>query len=147
MILVVGGSLGARSINCMMMDGLGLFPQSQVQVIWQTGRLMQQQAREAVASAHVEQWVKVHPFISRMDMAYAAADLVISRAGAIAISELTLVAKPVILVPSPNVAEDQALALVKDPERCASMKQAISKMAVKQAANLIVDQIEQLIKK
>ena len=175
-ILVVGGSLGARSINCMMLDGLGLFPQSQVQVIWQTGRLMQQQAREAVASAHVEQWVKVHPFISRMDMAYAAADLVISRAGAIAISELTLVAKPVILVPSPNVAEDhqtknakalesrgaallvpdakchdealpQALALVKDPERCASMKQAISKMAVKQAANLIVDQIEQLIKK
>ena len=138
--------------------------------------VMQQQAREAVASAHVEQWVKVHPFISRMDMAYAAADLVISRAGAIAISELTLVAKPVILVPSPNVAEDhqtknakalesrgaallvpdakchdealpQALALVKDPERCASMKQAISKMAVKQAANLIVDQIEQLIKK
>jgi UDP-N-acetylglucosamine--N-acetylmuramyl-(pentapeptide) pyrophosphoryl-undecaprenol N-acetylglucosamine transferase len=127
-ILVVGGSLGARSINCMMMDGLGLFPQSQVQVIWQTGRLMQQQAREAVASAHVEQWVKVHPFISRMDMAYAAADLVISRAGAIAISELTLVAKPVILVPSPNVAEDhqthnamalvnrQAAVLVRDAE-------------------------------
>ena len=77
---------------------------------------MYEEAKRAVEQAGVGQWVKVHQFISRMDQAYAAADIVISRAGAIAISELCLVGKPVVLIPSPNVAEDHqtknALALV-----------------------------------
>jgi UDP-N-acetylglucosamine--N-acetylmuramyl-(pentapeptide) pyrophosphoryl-undecaprenol N-acetylglucosamine transferase len=116
-LLVVGGSLGARSINRMMLENLALIKESDIQVIWQTGRWMHEQALQAVQAAAVEPWVKVHQFITRMDLAYAAADVVVSRAGAIAISELCLVGKPVILVPSPNVAEDHqthnAMALVR----------------------------------
>lgn len=115
-VLVVGGSLGARSINRMVLDNLGFFEQNGIQLIWQTGSGMYAQAAEAVAAAGLRQRVKVHQFISRMDLAYTAADAVVSRAGAIAISELCLVGKPAVLIPSPNVAEDHqtknALALV-----------------------------------
>ena len=115
-LLSVGGSLGARTINQMVLNHLHFFREKQIQILWQTGRWMYDEAVRAVENAGVGEWVKVHQFISRMDMAYAAADVVISRAGAIAISELCLVGKPVVLVPSPNVAEDHqtknALALV-----------------------------------
>ena len=173
-LLSVGGSLGARSINEMIISHLHFFREKRIQLLWQTGRWMYDQAVTAVERAQVGQWVKVHQFISRMDMAYAAADIVVSRAGAIAISELCLVGKPVVLIPSPNVAEDhqtknalalvdrgaavmvkdadcnsQGLAAVKElfdaPERQATMCTAIAKMAVRNAANKIVDQIDDLV--
>ena len=173
-ILSVGGSLGARSINRMVMDNLQLFAQQRVQIIFQTGSAMHDEARQAVERAGLGQWVKVHPFISRMDLAYAAADLVISRAGALAISELCLLGKPALLIPSPNVAEDhqtrnakaladkgaaimltdvechdqglpQAFDLLHNPERCASMSQAIRTLAAPHAADRIVDEIDAIL--
>ena len=174
-LLSVGGSLGARSINNMLLTHLDFFRENDIQVIWQTGRWMYDDAVRAVEQAGVGQWVKVHQFISRMDMAYTAADIIVSRAGAIAISELCLVGKPVVLIPSPNVAEDhqtknalalsdrgaavmvrdadcgqQGLGVVKglfeNPRQQAAMRDAIAKMAVRGAADKIVDQIERLTK-
>lgn len=173
-LLSVGGSLGARSINQMIISHLHFFKENRIQLVWQTGRWMYEEAVSAVKRANVEDWVKVHQFISRMDMAYAAADVVISRAGAIAISELCIVGKPVVLIPSPNVAEDHqtknALALVdrgaavmvRDVECDAlclpqvqelfenaahreAMSVAIKKMAVYGAADKIVDQIDKIV--
>lgn len=111
-VLVVGGSLGARTINqsiATYLDTLG-----DAQLIWQTGQAF---AAQADLLAQDNEAVKVLPFIAKMDLAYAAADLVVSRAGASTISELCLIGKPAILVPSPNVAEDHqtknALSLVE----------------------------------
>jgi UDP-N-acetylglucosamine--N-acetylmuramyl-(pentapeptide) pyrophosphoryl-undecaprenol N-acetylglucosamine transferase len=175
-LLSVGGSLGARSINEMIIHHLDFFGENKIQILWQTGRWMYEEAMAAVEKAKVGQWVKVHQFITRMDMAYAAADMVVSRAGAIAISELCIVGKPVILIPSPNVAEDHqtknAMALVnkgaavmvrdadcdaqgltevknlfETPERHQAMSAAIAKMAVHGAADKIVDEIEKLMAK
>ncbi|MBO7318052.1 MAG: undecaprenyldiphospho-muramoylpentapeptide beta-N-acetylglucosaminyltransferase, partial [Bacteroidales bacterium] len=103
-ILVVGGSLGARTINESIAQHLDAIKESGVQFIWQTGKLYDAQAQDQLRANPCPN-VKQMPFISRMDMAYKAADLVISRAGASSISELCLLEKPVILVPSPNVAE------------------------------------------
>ncbi len=173
-LLSVGGSLGARSINQMIINHLHFFRENRIQLIWQTGRWMYDEAVAAVERAQVSQWVKVHQFISRMDLAYAAADIVVSRAGAIAISELCLVGKPVVLIPSPNVAEDhqtknalalvdrgaavmvrdadcnsQGLSVVRElfeaPDRQSAMRDAIQKMAVRNAAEKIVDQISFLV--
>ena len=116
-ILVVGGSLGARTINRSVQAGLeNLAATPDVQVIWQTGRYYYENVSSCLkAYPNIPIWCS--DFISRMDYAYAAADLVVSRAGASSISELCLLGKPVILVPSPNVAEDHqtknALALVR----------------------------------
>lgn len=174
-VLVVGGSLGARSINQMMTVNLPALRGKEVQYIWQTGRWGYEQAVEAVEREGAADTVKVHQFIQRMDLAYAAADVVISRAGAIAISELCLVGKPVVLIPSPNVAEDHqtknAMALVDkgaalmvadaecgskcipivesllaDKGRMAAMSSAIKGMAVRGAADKIVDEIEKIVK-
>lgn len=174
-ILSVGGSLGARTINETICANLQYFKEKDIQLIWQTGKWFYQQAVEAVKNASADN-VKVCEFISQMDSAYAAADIIISRAGAISISELCLVGKPVILIPSPNVAEDHqtknALALVNngaammvrdaeamttlcptleslvgDTEKQAAMSEAILKMGVRSAADKIVDQIEKIIKK
>lgn len=173
-ILSVGGSLGARSINRMVADNLQLFAQQRVQIIFQTGRAMYAEIQQTVDRAGAGQWVKVHQFISRMDLAYAAADLVISRAGALAISELCLLGKPALLIPSPNVAEDhqtrnakaladkgaaimltdadchdqglpQAFDLLHSTERCASMGQAIRTLAAPHAADRIVDEIDAIL--
>ena len=173
-ILSVGGSLGARSINQMIINHLHFFRENRVQIVWQTGRWMYDEACRAVEQAGVAEWVKVHQFISRMDLAYSAADVVISRAGAIAISELCIVGKPVLLIPSPNVAEDhqtknalalvdrgaalmvrdadcdnQALPRIKElldsPDRQAMMREAIRKMAVRGAADKIVDEIAKVV--
>lgn len=115
-ILILGGSLGARTINQCLMASLGKIKQSDVQFIWQTGKIYYEQAMEAVKAVGELPMLYVTDFISNMEHAYCAADLVISRAGAGSISEFCLLAKPVILVPSPNVAEDHqtknALALV-----------------------------------
>lgn len=115
-ILLVGGSLGARTLNQCVMGGLDTIRQSGIQFIWQTGKFYIDEARAAVAQAGELPMLHVTDFIGDMAAAYRAADLVISRAGAGSISEFCLLQKPVILVPSPNVAEDHqtknALALV-----------------------------------
>ena len=104
-ILVIGGSLGARTINQSIEKSIPLFEENNIQVLWQTGKLYEENAKKAVADSGTKH---AHPtaFIYDMDKAYAAADIVISRAGALSISELCLVSKPCILVPSPNVSED-----------------------------------------
>ncbi len=101
-LLILGGSLGARTINETVAANLDMIP-SHIQVIWQTGKNYFEQVTQKVGNKNN---VKVFEFIQRMDLAYAAADLVISRAGAGTISELSTVGKPCILIPSPNVSED-----------------------------------------
>jgi UDP-N-acetylglucosamine--N-acetylmuramyl-(pentapeptide) pyrophosphoryl-undecaprenol N-acetylglucosamine transferase len=112
-ILVIGGSLGARTINESIDESLEIFKNENVQVLWQTGKWYIGKARKK-ESQYAN--IRVFDFIYQMDLAYAVADVVISRAGALSISELSIVGKPVILVPSPNVAEDHqtknAMALV-----------------------------------
>ncbi len=104
-LLVVGGSLGALTINQSVHAALELFSSKGIQLIWQTGSYYYDSALKAVAEYQNNRF-QVYKFIERMDLAYAAADVIVSRAGAIAVSELCLVRKPVILIPSPNVAED-----------------------------------------
>lgn len=172
-VLIIGGSLGARTINNCVMQGLEKIKQSGVQFIWQTGKIYIDEARAAVARAGEMPMLCVTDFISDMSAAYRAADLIISRAGAGSISELCLLAKPVILVPSPNVAEDHqtknALALVnkkaalyvKDAEAgeklldtaIGTVQQAgtlnelstnIAKLAFKDSANIIAREVYKL---
>ena len=104
-VLVVGGSLGAKTINESINNNLGEFKKNKLNLIWQTGVSYENQAKESVKNLN-ESGVQSYKFIKEMDLAYAVADVIVSRAGAIAISELCFVGKPVILVPSPNVAED-----------------------------------------
>lgn len=115
-LLVIGGSLGARTLNQSMSAHIDLLIQSGIQVIWQAGKFYIDQLR-ASTGASLTQDIILTDFVSRMDYAYSIADLVVSRAGASSISELCLLGKPSILVPSPNVAEDHqthnAMALVK----------------------------------
>lgn len=130
-IVVIGGSLGARTLNVALAKGYDLLKNSPVNVIWQCGKYYELQYKncETAALEHV----KLMGFIDRMDLLYAAADVVVSRAGALTISELCLVGKPAVLVPSPNVAEDHqtknALALVeKGAARLVSDADAVDKM-------------------
>ncbi|MGC9344018.1 MAG: undecaprenyldiphospho-muramoylpentapeptide beta-N-acetylglucosaminyltransferase [Bacteroidales bacterium] len=114
-ILVIGGSLGAGTINNSIYKGLALLGK-EIQLIWQTGKYYYEKLQEKTQDVTGSN-IKLFPFIKEMDLAFAAADVIISRAGAGTISELALVGKPVILVPSPNVAEDHqtknAMSLVK----------------------------------
>ena len=121
-LLIIGGSLGARTINQSIIAHLDKLLQSNIQIIWQTGKNYFADCKKAVNeytsnSSNIESKLIVTDFVSQMPLAYALADLVISRAGASSISELCLLGKPSILVPSPNVAEDHqthnAMALVK----------------------------------
>jgi UDP-N-acetylglucosamine--N-acetylmuramyl-(pentapeptide) pyrophosphoryl-undecaprenol N-acetylglucosamine transferase len=104
-ILVLGGSLGAGSINNSLSENINILRDSDCQWLWQTGKYYFENVKALVSLSFSEN-ISVHGFINRMDYAYAAADLIISRSGAGTISELCLVGKPVILIPSPNVAED-----------------------------------------
>ncbi|MBK7384899.1 MAG: undecaprenyldiphospho-muramoylpentapeptide beta-N-acetylglucosaminyltransferase [Flavobacteriales bacterium] len=104
-LLITGGSLGARGINRGVEAALGTWKDAGLQVVWQTGTPFVDQARAAVNALGYSD-CKVHEFVDRMDLAYAVADLVVARAGAISVSELCLVAKPAILVPLPTAAED-----------------------------------------
>jgi UDP-N-acetylglucosamine--N-acetylmuramyl-(pentapeptide) pyrophosphoryl-undecaprenol N-acetylglucosamine transferase len=137
-VLVVGGSLGARTINESIGTGLQQLTQNNLQIIWQTGKPYFEKAQQ---QAEVFNNVKVFDFIKNMDEAYDVADIIISRAGAIAISELCLIGKPVVLVPSPNVAEDHqtknALALVD--KHAAVMVKDID------ARNVLIDELLKLI--
>ena len=116
-IMVTGGSLGARTLNNSVLAALDKIIAADVQLIWQTGKFYYKSIMEQVGQNHHPN-LRIMEFVNRMDLAYAAADVLISRAGAGTIAELCVVKKPVILVPSPNVAEDHqtknALALVHD---------------------------------
>jgi UDP-N-acetylglucosamine--N-acetylmuramyl-(pentapeptide) pyrophosphoryl-undecaprenol N-acetylglucosamine transferase len=116
-ILVTGGSLGARTLNNSIMAGLDKIIAADVQIIWQTGKFYHKGIIEKLGENYHPN-IKIVEFLNRMDLAYAAADIIISRAGAGTIAELCVIKKPVILVPSPNVAEDHqtknALALVQE---------------------------------
>ncbi len=116
-VLITGGSLGARTLNNSILAGIEKLVAADVQVIWQTGKFYYKTIVEQLGTnRHPD--VCVVEFLNRMDLAYAAADVIISRAGAGTIAELCVIKKPVILVPSPNVAEDHqtknALALVEE---------------------------------
>ena len=131
-ILLVGGSLGARTINESVLQHLDLIKNGDVQFIWQTGKFYSAEIAERLKGHEMPQ-LKVLDFISDMAAAYKAADLVISRAGASSVSEFCLLGKPVILVPSPNVAEDHqtknALALVhRDAALCVKDVEAKEKL-------------------
>jgi len=149
-VLIIGGSLGARTMNESVLRNLKTIEQSKVQFIWQTGSYYKEKIQEELAEKGKPDNLYVTDFISRMDQAYKAADLVISRAGASSISELCLLGKPSILVPSPNVAEDHqtcnAMALVKkdaammvrDAEACEKLiPLALSTVADKKRLNTL----------
>jgi UDP-N-acetylglucosamine--N-acetylmuramyl-(pentapeptide) pyrophosphoryl-undecaprenol N-acetylglucosamine transferase len=114
-VLIIGGSLGARTINMSILNEIEKLPEN-MQILWQTGKLYFNEILDN-PNINKNENVQIMPFIKRMDLAYSAADIIVSRAGAGTISELALVGKPVILIPSPNVAEDHqtknAIALVE----------------------------------
>lgn len=116
-LLVLGGSLGAKSINQLISSNLSFFQENEVQILWQCGKFYYDEYKEKQT-----EMVQVHPFIENMNDAYAVADVIISRAGASSVSELCVVGKPVIFVPSPNVAEDHQ---TKNAQAIADEKAAI----------------------
>ena len=143
-ILVVGGSLGTRMLNEMMKHWISqLDGECPVQVIWQTGKYYEREMQQFLAE-HPTTNIWQGAFIDRMDYAYAAADLVISRSGAGTVSELCLVAKPVLFVPSPNVAEDHqtanARALVKEGAAAMVADRDCLEQAVGEAMKLLADE-------
>jgi len=174
-ILVLGGSLGAGSINKSLSDNISKLRDSDCQWLWQTGKFYFENIKTLVSSSSGTN-ISVHGFINRMDYAYAAADIIVSRAGAGTISELCLVGKPAILIPSPNVAEDhqtrnaealssndaallisddlavkilieEAIKLISDKERRKRYSENILKMADRDADVRIAEEILKLTRK
>lgn len=172
-LLIVGGSLGARTINQSVSGALDLIAKEDIQVIWQTGKLYIEAAHRDAFGFEGKDLI-VTDFVSRMDYAYSIADLVISRAGASSISELCLLAKPVILVPSPNVAEDhqtknamalvnknaavmirdveakdqlipKALEMIQDEQLLKELSENIAKLGEKNSADRIADEVFKII--
>lgn len=170
-VLILGGSLGARRINKLIETYLRKFREENVQLIWQIGKLYYEDYKK-----HESPNVRTKEFINRMDLAYAAADIIISRAGAGSVSELCIVGKPVLFIPSPNVAEnhqaknamavtahDAALmitedelterfepcffSLLQDEKRMRKFSENIKKLALPNATSAIVDEVEKLIQK
>ena len=175
-ILILGGSLGARTINHCLMENLDKVKSSGIQFIWQTGKIYIEEAKAAIAKAGELPMLHVTDFISDMTTAYCAADLVISRAGAGSISEFCLLQKPVILVPSPNVAEDhqtknalalvnknaalyvkdmeakellldKAIEVVKQPDLLKNLSKNITELAFTDSANIIAKEVIKLAEK
>ncbi len=173
-VLIIGGSLGARTLNESVMANLELIRTNDVQVIWQTGKIYYDEIMQRLGN-NLPENLRVMMFVSEMDLAYAVADVVVSRAGAGTISELCLLGKPSVLVPSPNVAEDhqtknamalvenQAALLIKDADskeqllketyrllgdkqRMKSLSENIRKLGRPYAARDIVDVIMEVIK-
>lgn len=174
-ILLVGGSLGAKTINDSILHHLDLVDQKDIQFIWQTGKYYNKQITEELKGKLPSNLI-VTDFISDMGAAYTAADLVISRAGASSISEFCLIGKPVILVPSPNVAEDhqtknamalvnkqaaiyvkdsdapdclleQAIKLIKDDDKLKNLSENILKLALPDSADIIAKEVIKMIRK
>ena len=173
-ILILGGSLGARTLNDSLILNIQKLVDAQIQVLWQCGKFYHAEMQEKLAQIEDRGLVKLHEFLREMDLAYAVADVVISRAGALSVSELSIAGKPTIFVPSPNVAEDhqtknaqamvendaavlvkdtearevlidRAIELLKDEEKKAQLSSSIKAMAKPNAANEIVDEIVKLI--
>lgn len=171
-LLVLGGSLGAKAINELVESHLEYFKDNNIQIIWQCGKLYQE--RFEIYNSNED--VQVHTFLNRMDLAYAAADFIISRAGASSVSELCIVGKPVVFIPSPYVAEDhqtknaqaivnenaavlvtqnyvtsqfktQFSSLLNSEELQQKLSENIKKLALVNATKDIVDEIEKLLKK
>ncbi len=174
-ILIVGGSLGALTINESIYKGLNKFVEQEIQIIWQTGKGYYTKA-EPIKQEYKSKGIVVTDFITRMDLAYSIADIVISRAGASTVSELGLIHKPAIFVPSPNVAEDHqtknamaliqkdaammiedikarqelvdaAIELIKDEFRMNVYQKNIASMGIKNSADTIAEEVFKLIKK
>ena len=174
-LLIIGGSLGARTINQSIIDHIKELIESGIQVIWQTGKNYFVDCKKSL-EAMPHDTIICTDFVSQMPLAYALADLVISRAGASSISELCLLGKPSILVPSPNVAEDHqthnamalvkkdaavlvkdidaqdvlitnALTLIQDNDKLASLHKNILTLALPDSARLIADEVMKLAKK
>jgi UDP-N-acetylglucosamine--N-acetylmuramyl-(pentapeptide) pyrophosphoryl-undecaprenol N-acetylglucosamine transferase len=139
-VLVLGGSLGAGSINNCLSENINILRESECQWLWQTGKYYFENVKGLVSKSFSEN-ISVHGFINRMDYAYAAADIIISRAGAGTISELCLVGKPVILIPSPNVAEDHQ---TRNAEAL-SKNEAALLISDKNAVKTLVDETIKLI--
>ncbi|MFN8276386.1 MAG: undecaprenyldiphospho-muramoylpentapeptide beta-N-acetylglucosaminyltransferase [Chitinophagales bacterium] len=139
-IFVSGGSLGARTLNESVHCNLETLSQQGVQVIWQTGKSWNQPVTDTPG-------IKQLPFIEQMEMAYAAADVIIARAGALTIAELQIIGKPVILVPSPNVTDDHqthnAMALVKQHAALLIKDSDARAMLIPAALNLLKDEEQQ----
>ncbi|MBE7648189.1 undecaprenyldiphospho-muramoylpentapeptide beta-N-acetylglucosaminyltransferase [Tenacibaculum finnmarkense] len=168
-ILILGGSLGARKINELIEANLDFFKAQNVQLIWQCGKLYIDDYKRYNNLENVQ----VHAFLNKMDLAYAAADFIISRAGASSVSELCIVGKPTVFIPSPNVAEDHQTKnakaivdkngailvvekeltefskvleiLLKDTKKQADLSRNMKKLALPKATRDIVNQIEKLI--
>ncbi len=174
-VLVIGGSLGARTLNLAMAAGLARLVEAGYQVIWQTGKPYFAEAT-AKATPYIGRGVRVFDFIKRMDLAFGLATVVVSRAGALAISELSLTGHPSILVPSPNVAEDhqsknaqalekrgaalcvkdseageklidQLLALLADEKQQASLRKNLLPLGKPRATSAIVNEVLALVRK
>jgi UDP-N-acetylglucosamine--N-acetylmuramyl-(pentapeptide) pyrophosphoryl-undecaprenol N-acetylglucosamine transferase len=172
-ILVIGGSLGAKTLNESVLHAIPLIEKKNVQVLWQSGKSSFQSMKAEMNRLQPTQ-VYLHEFIFEMDLAYAAAEIIVSRAGAIAVSELCLVNKPVILVPSPNVAEDHqtknamalvnknaavlvrdvdaktslfdtAFVLLNDNQKQKKLSEAIATLGISNATKMIVDEVEKII--
>ena len=148
-VLVIGGSQGAQKINDAIADKLDEIVGNNRQLIWQTGKFSFDMAKEAVEEMSKKDSVKVVEFISRMDLAYAAADLIISRAGAIAIAEIVAVNRPAIFVPLPSAAEDHqtknALALVQGNAALMVPEQELKEKLVPEITNLMQYESNRLV--
>ena len=169
-VLILGGSLGARRMNQLIEEQLDFFKNQNVQLIWQCGKIYIDEYQHYSQKENVQ----VHQFLNRMDLAYAAADIIISRAGASSVSELCIVGKPTIFIPSPNVAEDHQTknakaivdkhgailikeseldtfsivfeTLMKDKGKQQSLSENIHELALPNATSHIVNQIEKILK-
>lgn len=173
-LFIMGGSLGARTINQALLAGIETLANKPIEVIWQTGKYYFEDIKKEVSPKNYTN-IRVMDFVSRMDLAYNAADLVVSRAGALSLSELCLVGKPSLLVPSPNVAEDHqtknaqalvsagasemvrdvdaknslidsALALLDNKEQLSKLGANAKKLAKPDATATIVDEVLKLVK-
>ena len=168
-VLVLGGSLGARKINELIEKNISFFNEHNVQLLWQCGKLYYDEYKKYAQKENVQ----IHAFINKMDLAYAAADIIISRAGASSVSELCIVGKPSIFIPSPNVAEDHQTknaksiadkhgaillkeneletfpivfeTLLKDKGKQESLRQNIKELALPNATFKIINQVEKLL--
>ncbi|MEW7277149.1 undecaprenyldiphospho-muramoylpentapeptide beta-N-acetylglucosaminyltransferase [Aquimarina sp. 2201CG1-2-11] len=170
-LLIIGGSLGARRINQLIQNELDFFKEKGMQLIWQCGQLYYEDYKQ-----YDQNEVQVHQFLDTMDLAYAAADIIISRAGASSVSELCIVAKPTLFIPSPNVAEDHQTKnakavvdkggalmlkegvleerfqqvfseLLESEEMQKNLSVSIKKLGLPNATSAIVDEIEDLLEK
>lgn len=173
-ILVLGGSLGARTLNQAVLHDMKKLEESGYQVLWQSGKFYFKEMHAKLEDSSLKH-IHLREFIREMDLAYAVADVIVSRAGALSVSELSLVGKPVIFIPSPNVAEDhqtknamayvshQAAVLLRDAEAVGQLKNKVDqllqdaafaknlgenmkKLAKPDAANAIINELEFLVK-